>query len=113
VSGQLDFLVAPLGGAIVTRDQARPMDTAEIAVDERVPRLGLVRRALGETKVPLGVFVPRVRLQERVLGVGARLYVSPVAPENVLTSLDELPRMGDRAFVDCVRGDGGSLTENR
>ena len=111
MSGQLDLFMAPLGGTIVTRDQAGAMDAAEVPVHERVPRLGLLRGALGEPEVPLPVLVPRVRLQEGVLGVSAWLDVAPLAPEDVLTGLDELPRVRDRTFVYGVRGDGGSLTE--
>src|SRR3954471_10841555 len=35
VRGQLDCLVTPLGGAVMTRDQAHAMDASEVAVDER------------------------------------------------------------------------------
>ena len=65
-------------------------DAPEVAVDERVPGLGLVVGALGEPEVPLGVLLPRVRLQEGVLVVGARLHVAPVAVEHVLARVDEL-----------------------
>ena len=70
-------LVAPLGGAVVARDQAHPVDAAEVAVDERVARLGLVGRPVGEPEVPGGVLVPRVRLEERVLVGRPRLDRRP------------------------------------
>jgi hypothetical protein len=54
VGGQLDFLVSPLGGSVVAGDQAGPVDSAEVAVDERVPGLCLVGGALGQPEVPLG-----------------------------------------------------------
>ena len=60
VCRQLDLLVTPLGGAVDAGDQARPVQTAEVSVDEGVPRLGLVRSSLREAEVPLGVLVPRV-----------------------------------------------------
>ena len=34
VRGELDLLVPPLGGAIVTGDDSRAMDAAKVAVDE-------------------------------------------------------------------------------
>ena len=90
VGGQLDRLVAPLGGAVLAGDQPHAVHAAEVAVDERVPRLGLVVGAVGEPEVPLGVLVPGVGLEERVLVVGARLDVAPVAVEHVLAGVDEL-----------------------
>jgi DNA-binding SARP family transcriptional activator len=58
VGGQLHVLVAPLGGPVDAGDQAGAVHAAEVAVDERVPRLGLLGRALGESQVPLGVVGP-------------------------------------------------------
>jgi hypothetical protein len=52
-----------------------PVQTAEVAVDERVARLRLLRRTLGEAEMPGGVLVPGVCLQERVLLPCARLHV--------------------------------------
>src|SRR5215207_2911652 len=85
------------------------MDAAEIAVDERVPGLRLVGSSVGEAEMPSPVLVPRVLLQERVLVIGARLGLAPVAVEHVLASPDELSRASYCAIVDRVGGDGGIL----
>ena len=42
VRRQLDVLVAPLRGAVDARDEPAAVDLGEVAVDEGVPRLGLV-----------------------------------------------------------------------
>src|ERR1700757_1772083 len=42
VGGQLDLLVPPLGRPVQAGDDAHPVDAPEVAVDERVPGLGLV-----------------------------------------------------------------------
>lgn len=99
MGGELDFLVPPLRRSILTRDQARAMDTTKVSVDERVPGLGVVVGTLGEAEVPLGVLLPRVRLQESVLVVGAGLHLTPVAVEHVLVGIDEVLRAGDSALV--------------
>ena len=69
---ELDLLVPPLGGTVVAGDQPHPVHAAEVAVDERIPRLRLLGRALGETEMPIRVFFPGVRLEERVLLTCAR-----------------------------------------
>src|SRR3984957_9878242 len=92
VSCELDFLVAPFGRPILACDDAHAVDTAEVSIDERVPGLGVVAGPLGEPEMPLGVFLPRVRLQERVLFGGSWLDLAPVAVEHDLTAVDELPR---------------------
>ena len=61
---QLDLLVAPFGRPVVTGDDPGPMHAAEVAVDEGVPRLRLVGRALGEAQMPGRVLLPAVALQE-------------------------------------------------
>ena len=73
VSGEFDVLMPPLGGPVLTGDEVHPVQAAEVAIHERVPSLGLVGGAIGEPQVPLGVFVPRVRLEERVLLTGTGL----------------------------------------
>src|SRR5687767_13940659 len=60
VSGELDLLVAPLGGAVQAGDQPVAVDPAEVAEDEREPRLRLLTGALGEAEVPLAVLLPGV-----------------------------------------------------
>ena len=68
MGGELDLLVAPFGGAVQAGDQAHAVEAAaEVAIDEGVPRLGLVGGAVGEGQVPLGVFLPGVGFQEGVL----------------------------------------------
>src|SRR6266702_1642580 len=42
VGGSLNLLVSPLGGSVEAGDQAASMKTAEVTVDEREARLGLV-----------------------------------------------------------------------
>jgi hypothetical protein len=71
VRGELDLLVPPLGRAVVAGDQPGAVQAAQVAVDERVPGLRLVRRALGQPEVPLGVLLPRMPLEEGVLVGGA------------------------------------------
>ena len=67
VRGELDLLVPPLGRPVDARDQAGAVHPAEVAVDEGVPRLGLVVGALGEPEVPGGVLLPGVPLEVGVL----------------------------------------------
>ena len=87
---ELDVLVAPLGGPVDAGDQAGPVDTPKVAVDEAVPGLRLIRRAVGQAQMPLGVLVPRVPFQEGILFIGARLNFPPVALEHVLPGVDEV-----------------------
>ena len=104
VGGQLDVLVPPLGGAVDARDQAGAVDPAEVAVHERVPRLGLVVGALGQAEVPRAVVVPRVPLEVGVLRLGVRLHLAPVAVQDVLPRLDQGAGVRDRGRVDVVAG---------
>src|SRR5215207_1840591 len=60
VSCELDLLVPPLRCPVLTGDQPRAMQAAEVSVDERVPRLRLVGGALGKAEVPFGVLAPGV-----------------------------------------------------
>ena len=53
VRGEFHVLVPPLRGAVLARDQPAPVHAVEVAVHERVPRLGLVARTFGESEVPL------------------------------------------------------------
>lgn len=53
VSGELNLLVAPLGGSIPASDEAHPMESPEIAVDKGVPSLGLIGSTYGEPEMPL------------------------------------------------------------
>ena len=87
--GQLDLLVPPLGGAVVAGDQAHAVQPPEVAVHERVARLRLVVRPLGEPEVPGGVLLPGVLLEERVLLLGAGLHGVPLALEDVLLGVDQ------------------------
>src|SRR4029453_16707719 len=84
VGGELDLLVAPLGGPALAGGPRHAVEAAEVAVDKGVPGLGLVGGAVGEGQVPLGVLLPGVGLQVGVLVVGAGLDVAPDALEHVL-----------------------------
>ena len=101
----------PFGGAVVAGDQARAVQAAEVSVDECVARFGLLRGALREAEMPLGVLVPRVRSEECILVLGLGLDLAPVAVEHVLAPTDETPRPSDRSFVHNVGGDERILTE--
>src|SRR5262245_66251143 len=104
MGGQLDRLVLPLRGAVVTGDEPRAMDSAEVSVDEGVSGLRLVGGALGEPEVPLRVVLPGVLLEERVLGVGPRLHFTPLAADDVLAGLDQLACARNAAIVHRVGG---------
>ena len=93
VRGELDLLVLPLARTVLARDQARSMHATEIAEDEGIATLGLVRCSVRQAEVPGRVVGPSVRLEERVLPVGGGLRVAPVAPDDVLP-----PRMSCSAF---------------
>jgi len=90
VGGDLDVLVPPFGGAVDAGDQPGPVDTAEIPVDERVPRLGLVLGAVRQPEVPGRVVVPAVRLEIGILRGGVGLDVTPVTVQYVLLGVDQL-----------------------
>ena len=78
------------------------MDALEVAEDERVASLRLVRCAIRQPEVPRGVLVPRMVLQEGVLVVGGRRDLAPVAVEDVPLGVDELPRVCATAFLLTV-----------
>ena len=113
MGGELDLLVPPLRGPILAGDQAHPMDATEVPVDEGVPGLGVVAGSVCQPEVPFGIVVPRMRLQEGVLVLGARLNVAPCALEHVLVSLDEPSGMCYGAFVHRVRRHGVILSQER
>lgn len=46
---EFDRLVTPLGGPVLARDQSLPVDPTEVPIRERVPRLGLIRGAVGQS----------------------------------------------------------------
>ena len=107
VRGALNLSMPPFGGAVLAGQQAAAMDAPEVSVDERMPRLRLVRCSFGEGEMPLPVLTPRVLFQVRVLVGGARLCLAPVAAEDILSRSDEPPRPLDGASVDRIRGDRG------
>ena len=72
---ELKLFMLPLRGSELACDQAHPMHTTEVTIDE-----------------PVGVFV-----------VGAGLAVSPVAVENVLMGVDEAAGSCYRALVERIR----------
>ena len=49
--------------------------------------------------------------QERVLLLGARLDIAPIAHEDVLAGFNQPPRAGDGSLVERVRGHPGIVTE--
>src|SRR4051794_6355677 len=102
VRGNLDLLVSPFRSSVDAGDQAGPMHPAEVAVHERVSRLRLVVRALGQAEVPGGVLVPRVTFEKGVTRVRVGLHLAPVAVQDVLLRLDQLARLCDSALVDLV-----------
>jgi hypothetical protein len=108
VGGELELLVAPLGGPEVARDDATAMDAPQVADHEVVASLGLVRGSLAQAKVPLRVLIPRVPLEVRVLLGCVRLDLLPATPEDVPPGVDEASSMGHRLLVDHVRGPGSS-----
>ena len=103
MGGELDRLVTPLGGPVDARDEACAMDSPEVAVDECVARLRAIACPVGESQVPIGVLIPRVALEERVLPITPRLDVAPIAVEHVLPRLDEIVRLAQRGFVEGIR----------
>jgi hypothetical protein len=104
MSGELDLLMSPLRGPVLTGDQAHPMDAAEIAIDERISSLRVVARTVGESEMPSGVLVPGVRVQKRVLVVGVWLNVAPHALEHVLACIDELSCLRDSTLIEGIQG---------
>jgi two-component system, OmpR family, sensor kinase len=113
VGGELDLLVPPLGGPVHAGDDAHPVDAPEIPVDEGVPGLGLVGGPLGQAEVPAGVLFPGVPLQVGVLVARARLDVTPVAVEHVLTAVDEVLGLCHRVGVDGIRSHDSILACRR
>jgi hypothetical protein len=80
VGGELDPLVTPFGGAVLAGDQSHPVHPPEVAIHEPVSSFRLIGRALGEPEMPVGVLVPRVRVEEGALVLGRRLDLAPAAP---------------------------------
>ena len=50
VGGELDLLVSPLRGPVLASEQARPMDTTEVPIDEAVPGLGVTAGTVREPR---------------------------------------------------------------
>src|SRR5688572_22642948 len=102
MSSELDLLVAPFGRPIDAGDQTRAVDPPEVAVDERVPCLGLIGGAFGQPEMPQRVLVPRMALQVGVLIISTRLNLAPVAVEHILASVDQRAGVGDGGAVERV-----------
>src|SRR4051794_39368991 len=113
VRGELHLLVAPLPGPVDAGDERAAVHPAQVTGDERVPRLGLVRRPHGEPEVPPRVVLPGVVLEVGVLGVRARLHVTPAAVEHVLPLVDQVAHVGDRGPVDLVLSHRSTLATRR
>ena len=103
VSRELHLLVTPLCGPVHAGDQAAAMDPAEVAVHKGVSGFRVVGSPCREAEVPLAVLLPRVLLQELVLGGGGGLNLSPVTIEDVLASCDGLTSPSNGAIVDGIR----------
>src|ERR1700720_518606 len=103
MGGELKLLMLPLRGSKLTRDQAHPMHTTEVTINEPVAGLSVVVRSVGQAEMPFPVLVPRMRLQEGVFVFGAGLTVSPVTVENVLMGVDEASGSCYRALVERIR----------
>ena len=58
VSGQLDVLVPPFGGAVDAGDQAGAVKASKISAHKGIPRLCVVQYTLGQSEMPLAVLVP-------------------------------------------------------
>jgi hypothetical protein len=78
------------------------MQPVEVAVDEGIPGLRLVRGAVGETEMPGGVFGPCVLLEVCVLCRCVRLRVAPVAVQDVLSFIDEASSLRHRRWIERV-----------
>ena len=87
------------------------MHAAEIAIDERIPRLRLLARALGETEMPSRELLPRVRLEERVLLTRARLHILPARAKHIPARIDQPFRVPDRVVFQRVAGHARILTD--
>ena len=55
---ELDILVTPLRGPVLTGNQARPMDAAKVPINECVSGLRIVAGTFCEPQMPLGVLIP-------------------------------------------------------
>jgi hypothetical protein len=111
VSGEFDVLVPPLRRPVHACDQSGAVDSAEIAVDECMPGLGVILGPVSESEKPLGVLVPRVGLQVAILVVCTRLHRPPVTVENILSGIDEsLPRVIARSLTEYLAMAGSLAT---
>ena len=88
------------------------MDAPEVPIDECVSGLGVVVRTVSESKMPRGVVVPRMPLQERASVVSTRLNVAPHAFEHVLVCVDEPSCLSYGVLINYVRGHGLILSES-
>lgn len=55
---ELDLLVPPFSRPVMAGNQAGPMNSPKIAIDEGVSRLCLVPGVIGQAQMPGGVLVP-------------------------------------------------------
>ena len=79
--GELNVLVPPLGGPVVTGDDSHPVQAAEVAVGERVPGLGVVTSTVGEPQ---------------------SLEAEPVTPAQAQPVIVTLPAEIDMANADSI-----------
>ncbi len=102
MGGQLHVLVPPLRCPVAAGDQSHPVNPAEVTDDEGIPGLGVVGRSFRQTQMPGRVLLPVMTIQVRVLVVGGRLDITPLAVKHVLASIDQGLGLDHSSFVDGV-----------
>ena len=86
VRGQFDVLMAPLGRAIVARDEPHSVDSTEVSVDSTYRAfVSSVARSVSPRCVC--ILVPRMLIRERRSRRSARGWTSPIPLQNVLARL--------------------------
>src|SRR5260221_6209009 len=99
---ELDFLVIPLGGTVLTGDEAHTVNPPEVTEHERVACLGVGLGAYVEREMPLAAFVPGVCFEVRVFVLRGRLGFGPTASQHVTAGVDEGFRLGNAGSVHAV-----------
>jgi hypothetical protein len=102
---EFDLLVPPLRGTVVAGDQPHPVQTAEVAVDERVARLRLLGRALGRPRCQAAYSSQGASSGTRSAPC-ARLHVLPTRAQHVLARVDQPLRVPNSILVERVGGHG-------
>ena len=58
VGSEFDLFVSPLRGSVLASDQAGPMHSTKVPVDETVSGFGVLTGTFCQSEVPLGVLFP-------------------------------------------------------